>query len=135
MNEEQKPDELPEQEALLQPVECAEPEPEAEQPDAPEGPEATPESESEPSTVASEEEDREDPMSTDQLNETIEALCLSKAKEFHILGYDQVTGLDIWNCVSSKYKELPPMHKLVNDILSLRSTKFMNWLMIKAQTE
>lgn len=82
-----------------------------------------------------EEVSEQDKMSTEVLNATIEELCTSKAQEFQLLGYDQVTGLDIWHCVSNKYKEIPPVHKLVNDILSLRTTKFMNWLMIKAQTE
>nr|WP_274362780.1 MULTISPECIES: post-transcriptional regulator [unclassified Paenibacillus] len=58
----------------------------------------------------------------------IEEVCNSKAEEFHMLGYDRVSGKDIWDCVSSKYKETPPIHKVVNDILSLKPTQFMNWM-------
>ncbi|MCI3923657.1 post-transcriptional regulator [Paenibacillus sp. TRM 82003] len=58
----------------------------------------------------------------------IEEICNSKAEELHMLGYDSVTGKDVWDCVSSKYKELPPLHRIVNDILSLRPTGLMNWM-------
>lgn len=59
----------------------------------------------------------------------IEQLCKSKAAEFEMLGYDQVSGHDIWECVSDKYQKTgnPPLHQIVNDILSLKSTRFMNW--------
>lgn len=64
----------------------------------------------------------------DDLNAMIEAICNSKAEEFHMLGYESVTGKDIWDCASSKYKETPPLHRVVNDILSLKPTQFMNWM-------
>jgi hypothetical protein len=65
-----------------------------------------------------------------ELNEMIEALCNSKAEEFRMLGYEQVTGREVWECVSSKYekKGYPHLHQIVNDILSLKSTQFMNWM-------
>lgn len=70
-----------------------------------------------------------DPEST-KLNAMIEALCISKAKEFRLIGYEYVTGEDIWDCVSEKYKKNgnPALHRVVNDILSLKSTQFMNWM-------
>ncbi len=59
-------------------------------------------------------------------------ICQSKAEEFHFLGYENVTSQEIWECVSSTYrKEIPPIHKMVNDILSLSVTKFMNWMTMK----
>jgi hypothetical protein len=69
-------------------------------------------------------------MSELEMNETIEQLCLSKAEEFHLIGYDQVTGADIWECVSDKYhkKGTPPLYEVVNDILSLKVTQFMNFI-------
>lgn len=57
-------------------------------------------------------------------------LCQSKADEFILLGYDNITAKDIWECVSQGYKELPRQHQLVNDILSLKPNKYMNYLMI-----
>lgn len=69
-----------------------------------------------------------EPMDEQTLNAMIEEICNSKADEFHMLGYESVTGRDVWDCVSSKYKELPPLHRLVNDIMSLRATGFMNWM-------
>lgn len=69
-------------------------------------------------------------MSEQELNETIEQLCRSKAEEFHLFGYEQVSGADIWECVSDKYhkKGMPPLHEIVNDILSLKVTQFMNFI-------
>lgn len=59
------------------------------------------------------------------------SLCESKAEEFGLLGYENVTAEDIWECVTQAYKEIPPLHRLVNDILSLKPTKYMNYLMIQ----
>jgi hypothetical protein len=69
-------------------------------------------------------------MSEEELNQTVEELCISKAEEFQLLGYEHVTGRDVWDCVSDKYVKTgnPPLHRIVNDILSLRVTQFMNWM-------
>lgn len=79
-------------------------------------------------------------ISLEELEETelsamIEELCHSKAREFKLLGYE-IAGEDIWKCVSSKYKkEMPPLYQIVNDILSLKITKYMNWAMVEAYKE
>jgi len=61
-------------------------------------------------------------------------LCRSKAKEFVMLGYEHVTPDDIWNCISARYKNtgMPRLHSMVNDILSLKATQFMNWMTMQA---
>ncbi|WP_051217533.1 post-transcriptional regulator [Paenibacillus assamensis] len=69
------------------------------------------------------------------LDQDIELLCQSKAEEFHLLGYEHVTDKDIWECVSARYKkeaEEPALHRIVNDILSLRTTQFMNYATMAA---
>lgn len=73
-------------------------------------------------------------MTEQQLNEAIESLCRSKAEEFRLIGYEHVTGADIWECVSHKYEKNgpPPLHQLVNDILSLKANQFMNYMTISA---
>ncbi|AOZ91881.1 post-transcriptional regulator [Paenibacillus crassostreae] len=73
-------------------------------------------------------------MSTAQLDENIQMMCNSKAEEFRLIGYENVTGKDIWNCVGSRYDKEgePSLHKLVNDILSLKVTAFMNFMTISA---
>jgi hypothetical protein len=72
-------------------------------------------------------------LSNEELNKVIEQLCNSKADEFKQLGYEHVTGVEIWDCVSSKYtKGTPMLHVVVNDILSLKTPKFMNWLTMQA---
>ena len=74
-----------------------------------------------------------DEAEIEALNRDIERLCISKAEEFHLLGYENVTGKEIWDCVSSKYTDgaYPPLHRLVNDILSLKPHQFMNWMTLK----
>lgn len=76
----------------------------------------------------------EDDFGEEQLNEAIEGLCQSKAEEFRLIGYEHVTGPDIWECVSQKYEKdgYPALHQMVNDILSLKSTQFMNYMTISA---
>lgn len=73
-------------------------------------------------------------LSSVQLDEDIHMMCMSKAAEFRLIGYEHVTGKDIWNCVSSKYEKegIPPLYKLVNDILSLKVTNFMNFMTMAA---
>lgn len=67
------------------------------------------------------------------LNEVIERLCNSKAAEFRMFGYEQVSGRDIWDCVNDKYHKsgTPALHQIVNDILSLKVTQFMNWMTMR----
>ncbi len=72
-------------------------------------------------------------METDELNRQVEDLCHSKAKEFNLMGYKNITGELVWECVYERYNgELPRLHKIVNDILSLKVTTYMNWMMMKA---
>lgn len=69
-------------------------------------------------------------LNESDMKEMIERLCASKAEEFHLIGYEQVTGADVWECVSDKYhkKGTPALHEIVNDILSLKVTQFMNFI-------
>lgn len=66
----------------------------------------------------------------DELFMQVYNLCKSKSEEFALLGYENVSPKEIWECVSASYKEIPPLHRLVNDILSLKTTKYMNWQMM-----
>ncbi|WP_315969586.1 post-transcriptional regulator [Numidum massiliense] len=69
----------------------------------------------------------------EDLEDVIEKLCASKAEEFEFYGYENISGREIWLCVSKGYEEqLPALHKLVNDILSLKVTDFMNWMTVNA---
>jgi hypothetical protein len=73
----------------------------------------------------------------EELNLMIEKLCLSKVEEFRLLGYENISGKEIWDCVSEKYKysQVPRLHRIVNDILTLKSTTFMNWLSLNAMKD
>ncbi len=71
----------------------------------------------------------EQTLSEAQLNAIVEELCISKAEEFSMLGYENVTGKEIWDCINDRYKKgMPHLHEVVNDILSLKTTQYMNWM-------
>ncbi|WP_223069206.1 post-transcriptional regulator [Paenibacillus caui] len=76
----------------------------------------------------------EEELNDHELRKAIDQLCRSKAEEFRLFGYEHVSGDDIWDCVSQKYKKegVPPLHRLVNDILTLKATTFMNYLTMSA---
>ncbi|RJE91019.1 hypothetical protein D3P07_02805 [Paenibacillus sp. 1011MAR3C5] len=73
-------------------------------------------------------------MANEELDVMIEELCHSKAEEFRLIGYEHVDGKEIWDCVSAKYAKTgqPELHQLVNDILSLKITQFMNFMTLSA---
>lgn len=81
-----------------------------------------------------EEQDQHRAFTDDELTVIVEALCDSKAREIRLLGYEQVTGKEVWDCINSRYTKTgtPALHKLVNDILSLKALDFMNWMTISA---
>jgi len=66
-----------------------------------------------------------------KMTEDIALLCKIKAEEFKLYGYANILEDQIWKCVSQNYTtNLPSISKLTNDILSLKITYFMNWLML-----
>ncbi len=72
-------------------------------------------------------------MNEADLTKVIEELCTSKAEEFSMLGYENISGKEIWECVHAKYKDgIPPLHRMVNDILSLKVTQYMNMMTLNA---
>lgn len=58
----------------------------------------------------------------------------SKCKEFHLLGYEKATIVDIWACLLHKgrEKQLWCLHEVVSMILSLKVTDYMNYLTVQA---
>ncbi len=73
-------------------------------------------------------------MTDTELDEMIAMVCSSKAEEFRLIGYEHVTAEEIWECVSASYakKGQPALHQIVNDILSLKADRFMNFLLLGA---
>ena len=73
-------------------------------------------------------------MTDEEISKVIEELCQSKAAEFRMLGYDHVTPQEIWECVNDRYAKsgVPRLHQVVNDVLSLKVTQFMNWMTLSA---
>ena len=73
-----------------------------------------------------------DELTIKDLRIEMRPICQSKAEEFHLLGYEHVSAEEIWDCVASRYKSsVPALHQVVNDILSLKVTVFMNWMTMR----
>ncbi|MBW7651394.1 post-transcriptional regulator [Anoxybacillus sp. ST4] len=60
-----------------------------------------------------------------------------KVDELKLLGYEQATVEDVWNCLMmkkwKKNNEEKRLFELVNDVLSLRATDYMAYIMTKEQ--
>ncbi len=72
----------------------------------------------------------------DIYREQLQIVIDSKVDEFKIVGYDRVTADDIWNCLKSKkWKKVNgdvKLHQLVNDVLTLSTSDYMNYLTMEA---
>ncbi|WP_088044342.1 post-transcriptional regulator [Bacillus sp. EAC] len=60
----------------------------------------------------------------------------SKLEEFKMLGYDTVSGEELWQCLEKtlwrKNEEEPKLFQLVEDILSLTVNDYMNFIRIES---
>jgi hypothetical protein len=59
-------------------------------------------------------------------------LCEVKAEEFRWMGYDEVTGADIWQCVLQLTQGRRPLHQMVATILGLQPGQFMHYATLSA---
>jgi hypothetical protein len=59
-------------------------------------------------------------------------LCQSKAEEFHLLGYTQVTAEEVWHCARVQVNGEQPLHRIVEAILGLQIGQFMNYATLSA---
>ncbi|WP_048600446.1 post-transcriptional regulator [Rubeoparvulum massiliense] len=65
-------------------------------------------------------------------DELLHYLCQSKAEEFQLLGY-YVTRSDLVEYFTKKYRNIHlPLHAWTQEILSLRVTTYMDWMMLQA---
>ncbi|PYZ98806.1 hypothetical protein CR205_09605 [Alteribacter lacisalsi] len=65
----------------------------------------------------------------------------SKAEEWQMFGYEKVTVEDVWQCATVKWQkdikrgdlEEPfRIHRLLGDVMSLKSSEYMNFLTMEA---
>jgi hypothetical protein len=73
--------------------------------------------------------DTEVALSDAQLSLFLHDICAAKAEEFRWLGYAAIRAVDVWLCLQERYAKdgLPTLHILVEDIISLQVTEYMNW--------
>ncbi|RWR15226.1 post-transcriptional regulator [Siminovitchia fortis] len=61
---------------------------------------------------------------------------MSKAEEFAVLGYEDISIEDLWRFLTEKTwrkpKEGVRVHELVSDVLSLKAGDFMNFATVEA---
>jgi hypothetical protein len=62
---------------------------------------------------------------------------ISKVDELKLLGYEQATVDEVWNCLKSKkwkkLREEKKLFELVSDILSLTASDYMTYITTKEQ--
>ncbi len=68
-------------------------------------------------------------LSDAQLSGFLTDICTNKAEEFRWLGYSGIRAADVWMCLQERYAKdgLPSLHVLVEDIISLQVTEYMDW--------
>ncbi|WDL99582.1 hypothetical protein JC200_17880 [Alicyclobacillus sp. ALC3] len=59
-------------------------------------------------------------------------LCAVKADEFHLLGYEEVTASEVWQCVLAMTKGRGRLHEMVEAVLGLNAGRFMSYTTINA---
>ncbi len=75
----------------------------------------------------------------DKVRAELDIVLNMKMEEFHLLGYDRVTKDDIWECLMNRtwkdVKEKSHMYELINDVLALSVSQYMNYLSLHAYQE
>lgn len=59
-------------------------------------------------------------------------LCQSKADDFHLLGYKEVTAQEVYDCVKGILKGRGALHEVVALILGMSIGQFMNYMTMSA---
>jgi len=57
----------------------------------------------------------------------LHALCVMKVEEFALLGYETVVADEVWACVQSRVKGPIALHEMVERIMTLKVSDFMNY--------
>lgn len=75
----------------------------------------------------------------DKVREAVDIALAMKVEELHYFGYDRATKDDVWECLINytwkKVKEEQHMYQLINDVLSLSATDYMNYLTLHKNHE
>lgn len=71
-------------------------------------------------------------MTEEEAIGVIRQLCESKAEELHLYGYHKAKAIDVWACVSARWKpqQTVTLHGLTSAILTLKAMDWMNWLTV-----
>lgn len=68
----------------------------------------------------------------------LEPVLKSKAEEFQLMGYNQATSDDIWDCLMQKVWTGNPKKRLyeaVADVFQLKTNVYLSYLTVNAQTD
>jgi hypothetical protein len=73
------------------------------------------------------------------LREQVMPALICKKEEFQLLGYEQVTIEEIWDCLFykkwKKLKEEKKLFEIVNDILALSVSEYMTYMTVQSHQE
>ncbi|RSL29247.1 hypothetical protein D7Z54_32290 [Salibacterium salarium] len=68
----------------------------------------------------------------------VEPALKSKVEEYHLLGYKSADEEQVWNCVMEKLEKIEEpirLHVLVNYILTLKLSEYMNRITVSSYKE
>jgi hypothetical protein len=77
-------------------------------------------------------------QTVNEWREQLEPVLQSKAEEFHLMGYNQATSDDIWNCLMKKVWTGNPkkrLYEVVADIFQLKTNVYLSYLTANAQAD
>jgi hypothetical protein len=73
------------------------------------------------------------------LREQVMPALVCKKDEFHLLGYEEVTIEQLWDCLLhkkwKKLKEEKKLFEIVNDILTLSVSEYMTYMTVQSLQE
>lgn len=67
-----------------------------------------------------------------QYENELKDLCAVKAEEFQMLGYQEVTADEVWQCARQSFRKEAALHELVSAIVGLKVGQFMNYVTMNA---
>jgi hypothetical protein len=91
------------------------------------------------SIVGMEDRNKMKKIQMNALREQVMPALVCKKEEFQLLGYEQVTIDEIWDCLFykkwKKLKEEKKLFEIVNDILTLSVSEYMTYITVQSQQE
>jgi len=77
----------------------------------------------------------DDTQNVNAWKQEVTPFLVSKTEELHLLGYEQATEQDVWNCLVKKvWKGTPEkrIYEMAADIMALNTATYLSYLTVKS---